>query len=94
MVVPAAGGRVGLLWLGTRGVLLVVLAPETSPRNYHHHMLLLSGITDLLEERRRREFLTALHKIRVHINIRGNDLAYAAAKMTVTQYNSLPESQN
>ncbi len=55
-------------------------------------MLLLSGITDLLEERRKKGFRTTLHKIRAHTNIRGNDLADAAAKMTVTQYDSLPES--
>ena len=34
-----------------------------SPRNYHHYMLLLREITDLLEERRRRELRTTLHKI-------------------------------
>ncbi len=62
-------------------------------RHYHHHMLLLTGITDLLEERRRRRFSTSLHKIRGHTNIRGNDFADAAAKMAVTQYESLPESQ-
>ena len=60
-------------------------------QHYHHHMLLLSGITDLLEERRRRGISTILHKIRAHTNIRGNDLAYAAAKTTVTQYDLLPE---
>ena len=65
----------------------------TRPRDYHHHMLLLSGITDLLEERRRRGFRTTLHKIRAHTNIRGNDPADAAAKMKITQYDSLPESQ-
>ncbi len=55
-------------------------------------MLLLGGITDLLEERRRKGFRTTLHKIRAHTNIRGNDLADAAAKMAVTQYDSIPES--
>jgi ribonuclease HI len=62
-------------------------------QHYHHHNLLLSGITDLLEERRRRGFSTSLHKIRAHTNIRGNDLADAAAKIAVKQYESLPESQ-
>jgi ribonuclease HI len=62
-------------------------------QHYHHHMLLLSGIADLLKERRRRGFSTTLHKIRAHTNIRGNDLADAAAKMAITQYDSLPESQ-
>ena len=65
----------------------------SSPHNYHHHLLLLSGITDLLEERRRRGFRTPLHKIRAHKNIRGNDLADSAAKMAVAQCDSLPESQ-
>jgi len=65
----------------------------TRPRDYHHHMILLSGITDLLEERRRRGFRTTLHMIRAHTNIRGNYLADAAAKMAVTQYDSLLESK-
>jgi hypothetical protein len=56
-------------------------------------MLLLSGITDLLGERRRQKFSSTLHKIRAYTNIRGNDLAGAAAKMAVTQYDFLPESQ-
>ena len=64
-----------------------------SPENYHLHQLLLIGITDLLEERRRRGFRTTLHNIRAHTNIRGNDLANPATKMTVTQYESLPKSQ-
>jgi hypothetical protein len=55
-------------------------------------MLLLGGITDILEERRRKGFRTTLHEIRARTNIRGNDLADAAAKMAVTQYDSLPES--
>ena len=62
-------------------------------QNYHHHLLLLRGITDLLEERRRRGFRTTLHKIWARTNIRGNDLADAATKMAVTQYDSPPESQ-
>jgi hypothetical protein len=40
-----------------------------------------------------RGFRTTIHKIRAHTNIRGNDLAYAAVKIAVTQYDSLPESQ-
>ena len=60
-------------------------------QHYHHHMLLLSGITDLLEERRRRGFSTALHKIWAHASIQGNDLADASAKMAVTQYDFLLE---
>jgi len=64
-----------------------------SPQHFHHHMLMLSDITNLLEERRRHGFRTTLHKVRAHTNIRGNDLADAAAKLAVTQYDSLPESQ-
>jgi len=56
----------------------------SSPHNYHHHLLLLSGITDLLEERRRRGFRTTLHKIRAQTNIRGNDFADATVKTVVT----------
>ena len=63
------------------------------PQYNHRHMLILSGITDLLEERRRRGFRTTLHKIRAHTNIRDNDLADDAAKLKVTQNDSLPESQ-
>ena len=62
-------------------------------RHYHHHMLLLSDLTDLLEERRKRGFSTTLHKIGAHTCIRGIDLANAAAKLAVAQYDSLPESQ-
>ena len=56
-------------------------------------MILLSGITDLLEGRRRQEFSTTLRKIRVHTEIRGNDLVNAAAELAATQYDSLPKSQ-
>ncbi len=51
------------------------------PQNYHHRMLLLSGITDLLEEKVKQGFSTTLYKIRAHTNIRGNDLADAAAEL-------------
>jgi hypothetical protein len=47
-------------------------------------MLLLSGITDLLEDRRRKGSRTTLHKIRAHTKIQGNNLVDAAAKMAVT----------
>ena len=56
-------------------------------------MLLLSSIIELLEERRRQGFSTTLQKIRAHTSIRGNNLADAAAKLAVPQYDSLPESQ-
>jgi hypothetical protein len=66
----------------------------SSAKNYHHHLLVFSRITDLLDERRRRGFRTTLHKIQAHTNIRGNDLADAAAKVAVKQYDSLSESQS
>jgi ribonuclease HI len=65
----------------------------TGAKHYHHHSILLRGITDLLEERRRRGLRTTLHKLRGHTNIRGNDLADAAAKMAVTNFDTLPPSQ-
>jgi hypothetical protein len=61
------------------------------PQHYHHHVLLLRGMTDLLEERRRHGFRTTLHKLRANTNIRGNNLTDAAAKLVVTQYDSLTE---
>ncbi len=61
------------------------------PQHHHHHELLLRGTTDLLEERK--GFTTTLQKIRAPTSIRGNDLADAAAKLAVTHYDSLPETQ-
>jgi hypothetical protein len=46
-----------------------------------------------MEARQRAGLRTTLHKIRPHANIRGNDLADAAAKLAVTQYDTLPTSQ-
>ena len=60
---------------------------------YHHHMLLLESITDLLEARRQAGQYTTLHKIRAHTNIRGNDLADAAAKLAVRSFDTLPPDQ-
>ncbi len=51
-----------------------------STRDYHHHMLLLESIT-------------TLDKIRAHINIRGNDLADAAAKLAVRNFHNLPPNK-
>jgi len=65
----------------------------TSAKNYHHHMFLLDSIIDLLETRQRSGLSTTLHKIRAHTNIRGNDLADAAAKLAVTHYDTLPPTQ-
>jgi len=53
-------------------------------------MMLLGSITDLLETSRSSGLCTTLHKIRAHINIRGNDLADAAAKLAVTHFDTLP----
>jgi len=60
-----------------------------SAKHYHHHRLLLESITDLTETRRSSGLSTTLHKIRAHTNIRGNDLAEAAAKLSVTHYDTL-----
>ena len=65
----------------------------TSAKHYHHHSLLLESITDLLDTRQRSGLSTTLYKIRAHTNIRGNDLADAAAKMADTHYDTLPPSQ-
>ncbi len=46
-----------------------------------------------MEARQRAGLSTTLHKIRAHINIRGNDLADAAAKLAVAHYDALPPSQ-
>ena len=54
---------------------------------------MLDSITDLLETRQRSGLSTTLHKIRAHTNIRGNDLADAAAKLAVTNYDTLPPPQ-
>ncbi len=58
--------------------------------NYHHHMLLLRSITDLLETRRENGYSTVRRKIRAHTHIRGNDLADNAAKLAVTDFDTLP----
>ncbi len=65
----------------------------TSAKRYHHHSIMLSGITTLLEERKLTGLRTTLHKLRGHTNIRGNDLADAAAKLAVTHFDTIPPSQ-
>jgi len=65
----------------------------TAPR-YHHHMIPLQSISDLLETRREKGYSTSLHNIRAHTNVRGNDLADAAAKLAVTDFDTLPDDQN
>jgi hypothetical protein len=54
---------------------------------------MMGSITDLLETRRLASLSITLHKIRAHTNVRGNDLADAAATLAVTHYESLPPSQ-
>ncbi len=56
-------------------------------------MLLLQSISHLLGNRREKGYSTTLQKIRAHTNIRGNDLADAAAKLAVTQFDTLPLDQ-
>ena len=65
----------------------------TSTKHYRHHSLLLGSITDLLEARRLAGLRTTLHKVRGHINVRGNDLADAAAKLVVTHFDTFPSPQ-
>ncbi len=65
----------------------------TSAKHYHLHSLMLGSITDLLEARRLAGLRTTLHKVRRHTNIRGNNLADAAAKLAVTHFDTLPSSQ-
>ena len=48
------------------------------------------GITDLLETRQVKGYSTVLRKIRAHTHIRGNDLADTAAKLAVTDFDTLP----
>ena len=64
-----------------------------SSQHYHHHMLLLESLKDLLETKRLARFHTALHKLRAHTNIRGNDLADAGAKLAVQNFDTLPPAQ-
>ncbi len=62
----------------------------TSAKHYHHHRLLLYSITNLLDTRRESGLSTTLLKIRAHTNVRGIDLADAAAKLAVTHYDTTP----
>jgi len=60
--------------------------------HYHHHILLLRSISQLLESRRGKGHSASLCKIRAHIHIRGNDLTDTAAKLAVTEFESLPQA--
>ena len=90
-------------WLGiftdSLSSLQAILHHNTHPgirsaRDYHHHVTLLYSITALLETRKEAGHHTTLHKIRAHTNVRGNDLADAAAKLAVTSFESLPPQQS
>ena len=65
---------------------------STAP-HYHHHMLLLQSICLLLESRLEKGYSTTIRKIRAHTHVRGNDLADAAAKLAVTDFDTLPNEQ-
>jgi hypothetical protein len=65
----------------------------TSAKHYQNHSLLLGSITDLIETKMLAGLSTTLHIIRGHTNIRGNNLADAAAKLAVTHYETLPPPQ-
>ncbi len=53
-------------------------------------MLIIKSISHLLESRREKGYTASLRKIIAHTHIRGNDLADAAAKLAVTDYDTLP----
>jgi hypothetical protein len=65
----------------------------TSAKYYHYHNLLLGSITELFETIRLAGLRTTLHKRRDHPIIRGNDLADATAKLTVTHFDTFPPPQ-
>ena len=61
--------------------------------HYHHNLRIFESIMDLLDTRRVMGRSTTLHKIRAHTNIRGNDLADAAVKLAVKDFDSLPTAR-
>jgi ribonuclease HI len=64
-----------------------------SNTTYHHHKPLIIAIVNLLQYRIGLGLPTKLHKIRGHTEINGNDLADAAAKRVVTEFEKIPEHQ-
>ncbi len=56
-------------------------------------MLLLQSISHLLEFGREKGYSTSIRKIRAHTYIRGNDLADAAARLAVANYDTLSREQ-
>ncbi len=65
-----------------------------SHTKYHHHKPLITSILDTLLYRAGQGLPTVLHKIRGHTNIKGNDLADAAAKRVVAAWDDIPEHIN
>ncbi len=65
-----------------------------SHTTYHHHKSLITAIVDSLLYRAELGLPTILHKIRGHTNIGGNDLADAAVKRVVANWDGIPENQN
>jgi hypothetical protein len=64
-----------------------------SHTTYHHHKPHITAIVNTLHYRASLGLPTKLNKIRGHTNIRGNDLADAAAKLVVTSFEDIPEHQ-
>ncbi len=64
-----------------------------SHTKYHHHKPRIAAIVEFLLYRSKLGLPTTLHKIRGHTNIRGNDLADAAAKRVVSAWKDIPESE-
>jgi hypothetical protein len=60
---------------------------------YHHHKPLITAIVTSLEYMIRLGLPTIPYKIRGHTNIKGNDLANAAAKRAITSFEDIPEHQ-
>jgi len=56
-------------------------------------MLLLKSISDLTKSRKEEGRYTTLRKIKAHTHIPGNDLLDAAAKLAVTDFDTLPPEQ-
>ena len=57
--------------------------------SYHHHQVLIDNIVNLILEREDAGVSTTLKKVRAHTNVMGNELADAAAKRAVRQFDVL-----
>ena len=62
------------------------------PEAYHHHQVLIDKIASLIMEREHSGRTTTLRKVRAHTNVMGNELADEAAKLSVRQFDELPEA--